>query len=40
KCYLWVLYKREGQRYYLHIRTWNGSVPTSQLLSDLCGEIS
>ncbi|WP_250774952.1 hypothetical protein, partial [Staphylococcus aureus] len=28
------------QRYYLPIRTWNGSAPTSQVLGDLCGEIS
>ncbi|MET1546937.1 hypothetical protein ABUR97_13540, partial [Staphylococcus aureus] len=26
--------KREGQRYYLPIRTWNGSAPTSQVLGD------
>ncbi|WP_370458326.1 hypothetical protein, partial [Staphylococcus aureus] len=25
-------YKREVQRYYLPIRTWNGSAPTSQVL--------
>ncbi|HGT0701743.1 TPA: hypothetical protein ACMVT7_002814, partial [Staphylococcus aureus] len=24
----------EGQRYYLPIRTWNGSAPTSQVLGD------
>ncbi|HFO1576494.1 TPA: hypothetical protein ACHHIS_002254, partial [Staphylococcus aureus] len=38
--YLWVLYKREGQRYYLPIRTWNGSGPPNQILGDLRGEIS
>ncbi|MDM5498807.1 hypothetical protein P7454_14520, partial [Staphylococcus aureus] len=27
-------------RYYLPIRTWNGSAPPNQVLGDLWGEIS
>ncbi|QER29564.1 staphylokinase domain-containing protein [Staphylococcus aureus] len=38
--HVWVGYTWEGQRYYLPIRTWNGSAPPNQILGDLWGEIS
>ncbi len=33
--HVWVGYTWEGQRYYLPIRTWNGSAPPNQILGDL-----